>query len=438
MPQTTVAQMSKTNCPIDLEIVLNAIQDAVYLIDPETSNIIWCNQAGYEDLGLDAHEVLNHSVLSLQKDVTGLPQWTDVASVIKSQPSFTFVGRHRHHNGGEIAVEVKTRHFEHQGQSYFLSVARNINQRMALEKDMNNRNHSIWFALNEASDGIWEWELENNAVFFSPQLKKMLGYGPDEMAPTLETWINNVHPEDLVPVKNILDQHLQGFRGKYEVQYRLKNRNGHYIWVHDQGRVCQRTPQGEPTHVVGMVKNITDQKMLEQKLENLASFDLLTNLPNRQNGEQKAQQLIHHAQITNTPLCLIVVDLDHFKQINDLHGHLKGDEVLVLCAHRLKSVLRRTDLIYRWGGEEFVIVLPETDLKTAAMISQKLHDAFATADWQQMGITSVTLSIGISELSSHINDLISLFNQADLATYQAKSLGRNQTVLANTNPPITT
>lgn len=423
--------------PINLNILFDALPDAVYLIDPKSSNIIWCNRAGYEDLGLKAHEILNQSVLSLQKDVIGMPQWEDLVQTMQSQASYTFVGRHRHRNGGEISVEINTSTFQHQGQAYILSVARNINKRMALEQELNIRQSSIWFALNEASDGIWEWDLETGYLFFSPQLNKMLGYGPDEMQPNIDAWINHVHPDDLEPVKTILNQHLQGFRANYEAQYRIKNRNGHYISVQDQGHICQRTAQGEPTRIVGMLKNITEQKMLASTLENLAACDFLTGLSNRQNGEQKANELIQTAHQTKTPLCLLVVDLDHFKQVNDLYGHLKGDTVIQLCAKRLKKALRQQDLIYRWGGEEFVIVLPKTDLENAQNISQKLHACIAESDWQSLGIKPVTLSVGISQISTEQHDLTRLFSQADLAAYQAKAQGRNQTVVStNPEPPL--
>ena len=184
------------------------LADAVYLIDPDTSNIVWCNPAAHNDLGYSQQEVLNHSVLSLQQDVAGAPQWAEIREVILANSVFTFVGRHQLKQGGEIAVEVNTTHFTFQNRLYFLSVARNITKRIAFEREMNTRNQGIWFALNEASDGIWEWEIATSYVFFSPQLKKMLGYGPDEMRPHVETWASNVHPDDLARVMETLQMHL--------------------------------------------------------------------------------------------------------------------------------------------------------------------------------------------------------------------------------------
>ena len=257
------------------------LADAVYLLDPETSRIVWGNRASWESLGLAAHEVLDHSVLSLQMDVTGAPQWSEIAAVIRSVPCFTFVGRHRHAAGHEVAVEVNTTRFVDQGREYFLSVARDVSRRVALEAELKTREGQLWFALNEAMDGLWDWDIPSSHVFFSPQLKRMLGYGPDEMAPDLTTWAHNIHPDDASRVQHLLDQHLQGRRARYEAEYRLRNRNGQYLWVIDRGRVCERDAQGVPTRAVGMVQNVTQEREARAALQRseMAQRTLIAALP---------------------------------------------------------------------------------------------------------------------------------------------------------------
>ena len=247
-------------------VLFEQMADAVYLLDPETSNIVWGNRAAWDSLGLTAAEVLDHSVLSLQKDVTGAPQWSDIAAVIRASACFTFVGRHRHAAGHELEVEVNTTRFVEGGREYFLSVARDISRRVALEVDLKKRENQLWFALNEASDGLWDWDIATHAVFFSPQLKRMLGYGPDEMNPTLDTWSGNIHPDDAQRVFEVLNEHLTGKRARYDAEYRLRNRNGDYLWVHDRGRVCERSADGAATRVVGMVHDITGRKQAEAEL----------------------------------------------------------------------------------------------------------------------------------------------------------------------------
>ena len=248
-------------------LLFEHLADAVYLLDPQTSHIIWGNRAAWESLGLARDEVLDHSVLSLQMDVTGAPQWSEIAAVIRSAPCYTFVGRHRHAAGHEVAVEVNTTRFFDQGREYFLSVARDITRRMAFEGDLKKRENQLWFALNEAMDGLWDWDVASGAVYFSPQLKRMLGYGPDEMAPDLGTWSRNIHPDDAARVQHLLGAHLQGRRARYEAEYRLRTRNGQYLWVQDRGRVCERDAEGRPTRVVGMVQNVTQEREARAALQ---------------------------------------------------------------------------------------------------------------------------------------------------------------------------
>jgi PAS domain S-box-containing protein len=240
--------------------------DAVYLLDPDSSNIVWCNRAGWQSLGLSASEVLDHSVLSLQMDVTGAPQWREIAAVIRAAQPYTFVGRHRHALGHEVAVEVNTTSFTDQGREYFLSVARDISRRMALEADLRKRENQLWFALNEAMDGLWDWNVATSEVFFSPQLKAMLGYGPDEMPPRLATWSDNIHPEDSDRVMSTIGDHLAGKRKRYEAEYRLRNRNGAWLWVNDRGKVCERDAGGAPTRMVGMVQDVTRRRQAQDEL----------------------------------------------------------------------------------------------------------------------------------------------------------------------------
>ena len=253
--------------PPPLDALFGQLADAVYLLDPDSSHIVWGNRAAWESLGLSPEQVLNHSVLSLQMDVIGAPQWSEIAAVIRSRDCFTFVGRHRHALGHEVPVEVNTTHFQHGGRSYFLSVARDITRRLALESDLKKRENQLWFALNEATDGLWDWDVLTSEVFFSPQLKRMLGYGPDELSPDLSSWSGNIHPDDSAVVMALLTDHLQGRRARYEAEYRLRSRNGSYLWVHDRGRVCERDAQGAPTRVVGMVQDITGRKQAQDELE---------------------------------------------------------------------------------------------------------------------------------------------------------------------------
>ena len=424
--------MPKKFSPIDLNVLFDQMEDAVYLLDPDSSNVLWCNRAAYEDLGYQQNEILNHSVLSLQKHVVGLPQWHEVAEVIRKEKSFTFIGNHQLKNGGDISVEIITTAFEYQNNEFSLSVARSIGKRLQHAEELQTRDNRIRFAFNETSDGLWEWEINTGHVFFSPQLKKMLGYGPDEMYPNVETWSKNIHPEDLEGTMESINGHIEDKYSHYEHEYRLRNRNGHYVWVHDRGKICERDENGKPTIMVGMVHNISKLKQLKQQLENLASEDFLTKLPNRRAGELQAIDLVNHANKHQQYLCLAIIDFDFFKNINDEFGHSKGDQALEFSTQSLQKIMRSNDLLYRWGGEEFICIFPNITVEKITQISSQIHQLFKEADWRELGIPQQTVSIGIAcNTSEFSEDFETLFKQADIALYKAKNNGRNQTVFSN-------
>lgn len=414
------------------DALFNAVPDSLFLIDPATSQIIYCNRSAHADLGYELEEIQGHSVLSLQKDVTGLPQWELIAAEIRTADPYVFLGRHRHKQGHEISVEVHTRTFEWEGREYFLSSARTTTLRVMRETELLERDAHVRFALNEASDGLWDWQVENGDVFFSPQLKRMLGYGPHELTPTLESWADNVHEEDKTRVFMVLDQHLQGLRDRYEAQYRLKNRNGHYLWVNDRGRVCERNEQGKPTRVVGMVQNVTDQKTLELHLMRQASHDSLTGLRNRGESETALVNLVHTCRRLGVPLGVCLFDLDHFKQVNDVHGHLVGDQVLKRVADLVSGCVRASDSLFRWGGEEFLLLCPGSGTEQLLQLTHKLRDELANTSWADIeGLKSVTASFGAAVMPDHGTTPTELLLAADTALYRAKAAGRNLVCLAN-------
>lgn len=410
------------------EVLFDQLADAVYLIDPDTSNIVWGNRKAWESLGLTREDVLDHSVLSLQKDVHGLPQWSEIATAIRNSPCFRFRGRHRHQQGYEVDVEVNTTHFELDGRGYFLSIARDTTNRVAQEADAHNREKQLWFALNEASDGLWDWDVASGSLFFSPQLKRMLGYGPDEMAPELSTWSNNVHPVDAPLVMAALEEHMQGKRSRYEAEYRIRNRNGHFIWVHDRGRVCEFSPDGRPARVVGMVQDISDRKQLELLLQEHASNDPLTGLANRREGTTYLTAQAELCHRLNLHLGLAFIDIDHFKAVNDIYGHLAGDRVIQQVAQVLKNAIRASDLACRWGGEEFIVIAPNANLEQMAHVAEKIRLAVLQA--MSSHTPPVTVSIGVAANAGRTIDQMKLITDADVALYAAKQKGRNRVEMA--------
>lgn len=171
-----------------------------------------------------------------------------------------------------------------------------------------------------------------------------------------------------------------------------------------------------------------EQRLLEQ--QQLALLDMLTQLPNRQAYEQRLQQEYERWKRYGRPLALAVCDIDHFKTINDNFGHLSGDKVLRIISKTLAKRLRKTDFVARFGGEEFVVLMPETDQQAALQAIETIREAVASCPFhfREKPLT-ITLSAGIAMFSSNASPE-QIFERADTALYQAKQNGRNRCELA--------
>ena len=164
----------------------------------------------------------------------------------------------------------------------------------------------------------------------------------------------------------------------------------------------------------------------QRRLENVAATDSLTGLLNRHAFELMFEQAVHEAHRAKTPLSMILLDIDHFKNINDGHGHLTGDRVIMRVARLLENSLRNGDVLCRWGGEEFLILLKQTSLDAAQGVAEKLREVMAIEQFQLGNKTlHITGSFGVAEFGG-VETLVHFFARADRALYLAKSAGRNR------------
>jgi diguanylate cyclase (GGDEF)-like protein len=170
-------------------------------------------------------------------------------------------------------------------------------------------------------------------------------------------------------------------------------------------------------------------KEYHAKLENLADFDSLTQIPNRRNFDKQFEQFILLHKRNERPLSLVFMDIDDFKSINDELGHEAGDKVLIQTANILKNNVRKTDLIARWGGEEFVVAFIDTDIDEAHLITHKIREALANDQEIKNTINkSVTASFGLT-ICNEYDTVDSIASRADKAMYKAKDEGKNRVVL---------
>ena len=427
-----------------------------------------------------------------------------------------------------------------------------VQRKSALEgiKTLEQKNSSVerWkHALDANRDGLWDWNIETNDVFFSKQWKNMLGYKETEIEGSLEEWEKRVRPEHLQRVKNDIQNHMDQKSDFYENEHQVLCKDGSYMWVLDRGAVIQRDENGTALRMVGTHTDIDERKQLQEQVKNerkkyqyllesamdglhvvdqqgylsecsnafaemlgyskdeilgqhvtkwsnasseelryfedilknqnarfetelickdsslikvemivnmieldserfyyasardmselhrLAALlkeqsltDMLTKVHNRKSYVTKLGEMLSVFERYQTIFSFLVLDIDNFKSINDTHGHSTGDKVLVDFADEISSNIRANDYFFRIGGEEFVLLLNNTDIYTAEKIAdklrQKIQDRLTYLDDRD-----VTVSIGVTEVQ--LNDTQeSIFSRADENLYVAKRTGRNKVV----------
>jgi len=176
-------------------------------------------------------------------------------------------------------------------------------------------------------------------------------------------------------------------------------------------------------------EDITARRQLEQALLHQATHDPLTGLDNRREMYTRLEQELARARRYGEPLAVVMLDIDHFKAVNDHYGHQAGDAVLQELAQRLLQQARKADLVARYGGEEFLLILPRTDLAAAGVFAERLRERIAGRPFgTPAGELSIQVSIGVAAYPDQAADSDSLIRAADTALYSAKQQGRNRVV----------
>lgn len=304
------------------------------------------------------------------------------------------------------------------------------------------------------SDGIWDWHANSGYVYRNPGWYAMLGYESHSLANTVLTWESVIHPEDYPRVMAHFEAYINQRNERYRIEYRCRCQDGSYLWIEDSGHIIARNEDGSVARMLGAHRNIDAgkrlvielqqknqsletlvaertrelswvnqqlQRQLDENLE-LAERDALTRTANRYRLEKTLQQECERARRFRQPLSLIVMDVDDFKPINDCHGHARGDAALVEVVECVRRCLRPQDLLARWGGDEFVAVLPQTPVEEALEISGAIRQAMEAVE--PIGDCRLTMSFGVVRWQDD-EDQHDLLARADRALYRAKAAGKN-------------
>ena len=281
-------------------------------------------------------------------------------------------------------------------------------------------------AASATNDGLWDWDLVSNSIYFSPRWMAMVGCQPDDVGTSPDVWFDRVHPDD----KETLDSALQDCRSGRSTalasEHRLRASDGSYRLFACQALAIPGAPI-RATRLVGSITDITDQRDLENQLRHRALHDALTGLPNRELVLDRTEQMLAGARRSHGSVSVLYLDLDNFKDVNDGFGHAAGDDLLVAVAARLHRLARDCDTVGRLGGDEFIVLLdssatPEAPDLLAERIRDVLHAPF------RLGAHEYHISASIGSATSNNGAAEDLLQEADVAMYQAKVSGKDRYV----------
>ena len=279
-------------------------------------------------------------------------------------------------------------------------------------------------AVRAANDGIWDWNVLTDEIYFSPRWHAILGLPDDAAEEHPEVWFSRVHGDDLPRVRAAIDSHLSGRTPHLQSEHRMLHADGGWRWVLSRG-LAIRGPDGLATRMAGSMSDITDRHAAELQLQHDALHDALTGLPNRALFMDRVEQVQQRS--TRDPLlgcAVLFIDLDRFKLVNDSLSHAVGDNLLVSLAGRIAQMLRPGDTVARLGGDEFTVLLDGIVEERAATVVAERVNAVLARPFQIDGHElRVTASTGIA-LSSPKMTASELIRNADIAMYDAKHRGR--------------
>ncbi len=284
-------------------------------------------------------------------------------------------------------------------------------------------------ALDGAKLGLWEWDMRADVRIVDARGADMLGYGVGDQA-ALNDWRQQVHPEDLPAVDGALADYVAGRSQRYNIEYRIRHRDGRWVWLQSRGKVVERAADGTPLRMLGTRMDISDRKEAEAKITHLAFYDGLTQLPNRRLLMDRLQHAVTKSARTAHHGAVLFIDLDNFKSLNDTMGHDMGDALLQVVAQRLQQVVRSSDTVARLGGDEFVILLEDLGddgtaaTAGAALVASKVLEALSNGYTLDGHAVRTTPSIGVVLFGAGPHTVGDLLRHADMAMYEAKADGR--------------
>ncbi|HYP19849.1 MAG TPA: PAS domain S-box protein [Chloroflexia bacterium] len=396
--------------------------DAILIIAPEDEIVLDANAAACKLYGFTREEFAGMSILR----VSGDPERISGPNARRLEDGGTiqFETVQYRKDGTEIALEITATMVEYKGQPAYLSINRDVTERKRAEEALRASEHKYRLLMEGATDSVVIIDREGNYIEVNDMACRALGYTRDEFL-TL-----NMHqviaPEDL-SARPLMDDRRAARKGLLFERTMLR-KDGTRMLVEISARLL------DDGSVQAIVRDITERKRAEEALHVLATQDALTGLLNRREMDRVLEEEVTRCRRYERTLSVVMIDIDHFKSVNDRYGHKVGDEVLRWMGGIFRNSVRSTDRVARYGGEEVLAILPETGEMEAYRVAERFRATVAarpftytTPDGEAVSLP-ITISLGVAELPGHALTADSLVIAADNALYHAKRSGRNRVV----------
>lgn len=405
-----------------LNTVVKSARDAIIMVDSAGNVTLW-NAAAVQLFGYSEEEIIGKDLHKLVMPVSiDYNNFKKGFMHYKSTGEGKFIGKTieikaRHKDGHELDVEISLSSLKIKDSLYAVGIVRDISERKQSQEELEN-SHKQYLELSEnAPIGIMKCDIMGNIVYANQKTLEIVGSPSIEETKkinllTFPLLVNSGIAETL---KECLEINRSGV---YEMDYETKW--GKKIWLR-----LHIKPLANKNTVVGaqiIIDDITKEKQMEYELRHLSTIDYLTNVYNRRFFMEKLETEVERAQRTGSNFSLVMLDIDHFKKINDNFGHNAGDLVLKSIAEMIKNRIRKIDFLARWGGEEFVILMLDTTVSMSKVLIEELRENISKI--YIPCVDSVTASFGVVGYSKD-DTVDTLVQKADTMMYKAKTEGRN-------------
>jgi diguanylate cyclase (GGDEF)-like protein/PAS domain S-box-containing protein len=329
-------------------------------------------------------------------------------------------------DGKSVDIQALCGKMMWEGKAAIQILVRDVSELKQTRDKLRQASERLKLAIEGSGEGIWDWDIVNCQFSFNGGLNHIL-LGGNETQAQANVWLEKIHPDDRERVLETFQATLQDQVPIYECEYRLRDKEGAWRWVWARGVIVERDDEGKPLTMTGTLSDITVRKESSDLAWRHANLDALTGLPNRRLFRERLDIELARLNRSRHSLALLFIDLDGFKQVNDLYGHDAGDLLLMEVAHRVQSCIRQTDTVARLGGDEFTVMLTELDdLPHVEIVCQKILASLSESFHVGKDVAYISGSIGVALYPLDTKSADELIRKADQAMYAAKYSGKNQ------------